>query len=130
MKILKKRKGGAYIRLMIGLFVIMTALVLIVNVLPIFWTMSKLNHFSESMLRIAETRGSTETDDVYSRLSASTGLSPTASWNASYFSGKRVQLDSVISLTLTTEYSFKVAGFEFKVPLKSSVQGRSERYWK
>jgi hypothetical protein len=134
-RVIKSNRGEGYIDVVISVLVLMMVMVLALNVFSFLTVKQDMDYFAKEMIYCAATYGRT-TDEVDSRkaeLTAETGLSPTVSWQTSYFnaSAKTVQYDDTITVTLT--YNTYLKGFGvFKIPitLTAKYTGLSMKYWK
>lgn len=129
--ILKSKRGEGYLDVAIGLFCIMIVLAFAVSFLPVFTAKQQLDLFAGELVREAEIRGSTNVSGRIRELQEQTGLYPDIQWQCDYYSGKRVQLNGDIEVTLTdtVDIGFFVFG-SFPVELRAKATGKSEVYYK
>lgn len=117
----------------IFLFVMML-LVLFISALGVINTSQKLHSVAAELTRYVELRGSVD-NEVYielDRLAGIAGVTVESKSITGSFSGEsKLQLGAEFTVTLTTTDRFGIGGIlSLPVPLKSTVSGRSERYWK
>ncbi len=130
-KILKDNTGEGYIDYAIGIFCIMMVVAFVVTFLPVFTVKQSLDTFANEIVREAEIKGSTSVSTRIDTMKDQTGLDPTITWECTYFSGTKVQLNGDIKVTLeeTVDIGFFSFG-SFPVALKSVATGKSEVYYK
>lgn len=129
----KNKKAESQFSLLISFMVIMTTFVAILLVLPIFTRKQDLDHFANTILRQAEIDGTVDQTSTYNYLCNMYNMTPTITWEwDKYQNSKKVQLNKKIKVTLEDEYLYDVGGVlkQIKIPLKSTVYGKSEVYWK
>jgi hypothetical protein len=75
--------------------------------------------------------------DVFYRLKQQTGLSPEMTVeNVSYCEDQKIQLRDTFTVTMTYSYPFTIftpsfaPPVEIRIPMKVSITGMSEKYWK
>lgn len=113
---------------------VMMLLVLFISVLGVINTSQKLHSVAAELTRYVELRGSVDSE-VYielDRLANIAGVTvESRNITGSFSSGSKLQLGADFTVTLTTTDHFGIGGIlSVPVPLKSTVSGRSERYWK
>lgn len=130
-KILKSKRGEGYIDVAIGLFCLMLVVVLAVNFLPVFTAKQQLDIFATEIVRQAEIVGGTDVSSRINDLKAETGLDPEIRWDCDYYSGKKLQLNGDIEVTLTetVDIGFFVFG-SFPIEIRAKATGKSEVYYK
>lgn len=130
-KILKERRGEAYIDTAIGMVCIMLVIAFAVKLFPVFVVKQQLDIFASELVRQAEIVGSTNVNDRITTLKEQTGLNPAITWDCDYYSGNRVQLNGSITLTLTDKVDIGFFNFgSFPIELKAKATGCSEVYYK
>lgn len=130
-RVFKSNRGEGYLDVAIGLFCIMIVLAFAVSFLPVFTVKQQLDLFAGEIVREAEIRGTTNVSGRIHELTEQTGLNPDIQWQCDYYSGKRVQLNGDIEVTLTdtVDIGFFVFG-SFPVELRAKATGKSEVYYK
>lgn len=132
-ELLKLRSGEGYIDVVIVILSAMLVIALAVQVFPVFVAKNQLNTFADEIVREAEISGriGSDVNNKMKDMKKQTGLNPSISWSASYFSGNKIQLNGEINVTLkqTVDIGFFSFG-SFPIELTSKAKGRSEVYWK
>lgn len=129
MNIVKSKSGESMIDTVIIVFVVVMMLAFSLSVLPVIIEKSKLDTFSEEVVRFAEIEGKigSATSSKINKIKAATGFNPIVKWSKV---GK-IQLNEEFSLILTIESDIGFFSFgSFPVTLTSKATGRSEVYWK
>ena len=133
-KALNKRAEG-YVDVAVAVLVISFLLILLVSVFGVIHQKQTLNQMAEQIVEIASINGCVD-DEVmerYEQLCEQTGLTPTMTFEATYFdedTGK-VQLGDVISCTLTMDSSLIGFGGElFPINMTVTASGVSQVYWR
>ena len=129
------KKGEGYVDVAVAVLVISFLLILLVSVFGLMHQKQTLNQMCEQIVEIASIKGCVD-DEVmerYEQLCEQTGLTPTVTFEATYFdedTGK-VQLGDVISCTLTMETSLIGFGGElFPIDMTVTASGVSQVYWR
>jgi hypothetical protein len=130
LKILADRKGAMSFSFAIGFLTIMMLFSFLLAVTPAFVEKSKLDTFTNELLREAEIQGEVGayTNAKIAELKADLGINPT---RITFSRSGRVQLGEKI--TLTVEYDGSLGGGALPgitYTLQSRETGRSEVYWK
>ncbi|MBR4013400.1 MAG: DUF4320 family protein [Clostridia bacterium] len=133
-KALNKRAEG-YVDVAVAVLVISFLLILLVSVFGVIHQKQTLNQMAEQIVEIASINGCVD-DEVmerYEQLCEQTGLTPTMTFEATYFdedTGK-VQLGDIIFCTLTMETSLIGFGGElFPINMTVTASGVSQVYWR
>lgn len=130
LKRLRTTRGEGYIDAAVAFMVIMTVLVAVIKITPVFITKMTLNNYANELCREAEIAGriGTETAARLERLNESNpALNPTVIWSNT---GK-IQLGDTFTVTVTAEYDFSFFVFTNRpVRLSASAEGTSEVFWK
>jgi hypothetical protein len=138
-KLLSNRKGSSYFDLMVKTLVVITLMLTVISFLSVFTTYLNLNHICRRVVRVAELEGqvSDRAYDVFYRLKQQTGLSPEmAVEDVEYCEGQKIQLRDTFTITMTYSYPFTIFApsfappVEIQIPMKVSISGMSEHYWK
>ena len=138
-KLLSDKKGSSYFDLMIKTLVVLTLMVTVISFLSIFTTYLNLNHVCRRVVRVVELEGqvSDKAYDVFYRLKQQTGISPNLIVeDVTYSDGKKIQLRDTFTITMTYKHPFTILTPSFaspvviQIPMKVSITGMSEKYWK
>jgi len=138
-QLLFNRKGSSYFDLMIKTLVVITLMVTVVSFLSVFTTYLNLNHVCRRVVRVVELDGqvSDQTYDVFNQLKQQTGLSPEMTVeNVEYCEDQKIQLRDTFTITMIYNYPFTIFTPSFsppvviEIPMKVSITGMSEHYWK
>lgn len=139
-KLLLGRKGSAYYELIIKTLVVITLMATVMSFLSIFTAYLNLNHMCRRVVRVVELEGQVSNNayDVFYRLKEQTGLSPEMTIeNVEYCDGsQKIQLRDTFTVTMIDSYAFTLFKPSFtppvqiNIPMKVSITGMSEKYWK
>lgn len=138
-RLLANRQGSSYFDLMIKTLVVITLMLTVMSFLSIFTTYLNLNYVCRRVVRVVELEGevSDRAYDVFYRLKQQTGLSPEMTVDeVDYCEDQKIQLRDTFTITLTDSYSFTIFTPSFappvviQIPMKVSITGMSEHYWK
>jgi len=138
-KLFHDRKGSSYFDLMIKTLVVITLMVTVLSFLSIFTTYLNLNHICRRVVRVVELEGqvSDKAYDVFYRLKQQTGLSPEMTVeDVNYHDGQKIQLRDTFTITMTYNHPFTIFTPSFAppvkimIPMRVSITGMSEKYWK
>lgn len=138
-KLLSDKKGSSYFDLIIKTLVVLSLMVTVMSFLSVFTTYLNLNHVCRRVVRVVELEGqvSDRAYDVFYRLKQQTGLSPEMTVeNVSYCEDQKIQLRDTFTVTMTYSYPFTIftpsfaPPIEIRIPMKVSITGMSEKYWK
>lgn len=138
-KLLSDRKGSSYFELMIQTLVVITLMVTVMSFLSIFTTYLNLNHVCRRVVRVVELDGqvSDQANDTFYKLKQQTGLSPEMTVeDVEYCEDQKIQLRDTFTIVMTYNYPFTVFTPSFappvviQIPMKVSIEGMSEHYWK
>ena len=133
-KALNKRAEG-YVDVAVAVLVISFLLILLVSVFGMIHQKQTLNQMAEQIVEIASINGCVDNEvmERYEQLCEQTGLTPTMTFEATYFdedTGK-VQLGEIISCTLTMDTSLIGFGGElFPINMTVTASGVSQVYWR
>ena len=133
-KALNNRAEG-YVDVAVAVLVISFLLILLVSVFGVIHQKQTLNQMAEQIVEIASINGCVDNEvmERYEQLCEQTGLTPTMTFEATYFdedTGK-VQLGDIISCTLTMETSLIGFGGElFPINMTVTASGVSQVYWR
>ncbi|WP_242947466.1 DUF4320 family protein [Desulfosporosinus lacus] len=138
-RLLANRQGSSYFDLMIKTLVVITLMLTVMSFLSIFTTYLNLNYVCRRVVRVVELEGevSDRAYDVFYRLKQQTGLSPEMTVDeVDYCQDQKIQLRDTFTITLADSYSFTIFTPSFappvviQIPMKVSITGMSEHYWK
>lgn len=130
-RILTSNKGEGYIDIVVAVLAIMLVVAFAVNLFPVFTAKQQLDIFANELVRQAEINGNTDLNSHVESLKRQTGLNPTILWECDYYSGKKVQLNHDIKVTLkvTVDIGFFSFG-SFPIELNAKSTGKSKVYYK
>lgn len=131
LRTLKQKRGYGYIDTIILVLIVMMIISLGIKVFPAFIAKSRLNTFSNQILRDAQIQGKIEID--YSDAAETIDINiEDLVWEANTLEDKKVQLDEKITVTCTTTVEIGLFGefASFPISLQSKATGKSEVYWK
>lgn len=137
--LLSNRNGSSYFDLIIKTLVVLSLMVTVISFLSIFTTYLNLNHICRRVVRVVELEGqvSDRAYDTFYRLKLQTGLSPEMIMeDVTYQDDQKIQLRDTFTVTMTYEYPFTIftpsfaPPVEIRIPMKVSITGMSEKYWK
>ena len=134
-KILKKistdRRGEGYLDIVILVLIAMMIIALGIKVFPAFIVKSRLNTFSNQLLRESQIQGMIEIDYSYIENEIDINIDSVL-WEANTLGSNQVQLDEIILITCISNVEIGLFGDfgSFSIPLKSKATGKSEVYWK
>lgn len=138
-KLLLGKKGGSYFDLMIKTLVVITLMATVISFLSVFTAYLNLNHVCRRVVRVVELEGqvSDRAYDVFYRLKQQTGISPEmAVEDVEYCEDQKIQLRDNFTVTMRYSHPFTVLTpsfappVEIQIPMKVSITGMSEKYWK
>lgn len=139
-KLLLCKQGSAYYELIIKTLVVITLMATVISFLSIFTTYLTLNHIDRRIVRVIELDGQVADAayDTFYRLKEQTGLSPEMTVeDVEYCDGsQKIQLRDTFTVTMTYSYAFTLFKPSFappvqiNIPMKVSITGMSEKYWK
>lgn len=138
-RLLSNQNGSSYFELMVKTLVVITLMLTVISFLSVFTTYLNLNHICRRVVRVVELEGqiSDKANDVFYRLKQQTGLSPDMTVeDVDYLDGQKIQLRDTFTVTMTYRYSFTIftpsfaPPVEIQIPMKVSISGMSEHYWK
>lgn len=138
-KLLSNKSGSSYFDLMVKTLVVITLMLTVISFLSVFTTYLNLNHICRRVVRVVELEGqvSDKANDVFYRLKQQTGLSPDMTVeDVEYCEGQKIQLRNTFTITMTYRYPFTIFApsfappLEVEIPMKVSIGGMSEHYWK
>lgn len=138
-KLFTNQSGSSYFDLMVKTLVVITLMLTVISFLSVFTTYLNLNHICRRVVRVVELDGqvSDKANDVFYRLKQQTGLSPDMTIeDVEYLDGQKIQLRDTFTVTMTYSYTFTIFApsfappVEIQIPMKVSISGMSEHYWK
>ena len=133
--LMKNKRGDGYIDVVISVLVIMMMIVLALNVFSFLTLKQDMDYFAKEMINCAAANGTTtgRVNTRYNELVTETGISPTVTWNTTYFNSSQqtVQLGDTIQVTLTVSSRVQGLGvFSIPVTLTAKHSGISQKYHK
>lgn len=140
-KILQKSKSiisnnngiSGLISSLCGLFAITIMLVISISFIRVVYQQSVLNEFANQMVITVCEYGKTSGDEIdvrYEQLENSLKLSPTITYDTTYFSGDTVQYGDTIKLSANIQISLDILGYNYDYDLTITKTGVSEQYYK
>lgn len=133
--LMKNKRGGGYIDVVISVLVIMMLIVLALNVFSFLTLKQDMDYFAKEMINCAAANGTTtgRVNTRYNELVEETGIAPTVTWNTTYYNASQqtVQLGDTIQVTLTLRVNVRGLGMiSIPVTLTAKHSGISQKYWK
>lgn len=141
MKTLKKRASAVY-EIILKTLVFMTLIATAISFFGVFTMYLNLNYTARRVVREIEISGkvSSDTYDLFDEMKLSTniGSGATMSVSASYFdaASRKIQLRDTFTVECRSSYRINVftpiggTPVGFDIPLKISLTGMSEKFWK
>ena len=140
-KLFLNRKGSAYYELIIKTLVVITLMATVMSFLSIFTAYLNLNNICRRVVRVVELEGQVSDNayNVFDRLKEQTGLSPEMTVGDVEYcdeQSEKIQLRDTFTITMTYSYPFTLFKPSFAppvqilIPMKVSITGMSEKYWK
>ena len=132
---IKNKRGEGYVDVGVAVLVISFLLILLVSVFGVMHQKQTLNQMCEQIVEIASINGCVD-DEVmerYEQLCEQTRLTPTMTFEATYFDENtgKVQLGDIITCTLTMDSSLIGFGGElFPINMTVTASGVSQVYWR
>ena len=135
MKKICNKKAEGYVDVAVAVLVISFLLILLVSVFGVIHQKQTLNQMAEQIVEIASINGCVDNEvmERYEQLCEQMGLTPTMTFEATYFDENtgKVQLGDIISCTLTMETSLIGFGGElFPINMTVTASGVSQVYWR
>ena len=138
---LLNKEGSSYVDLIIKTLVVITLMATVISFLGVFTTYLNLNHMCRRVVRVAELEGKIAEPvyDVFYRLKQQTGLSPEMTVEEVAYCDKqnqKIQLRNTFTITMTYSHAFTLfrpsftAPIQIHIPMRVSITGMSEKYWK
>ena len=136
-----KKKASAIYEIILKTLVFMTLIATAISFFGVFTMYLNLNYAARRVVREIEISGkvSTDTYDLFDDLKTHTNIGgATMSVTASYFdvADKKIQLRDTFTVVCRSNYRINVftpiggTPVGFDIPLKISLAGMSERFWK
>lgn len=132
----RDRKGATYLEVAIGILVIVMLISFVLKFLPVLILKNQLNTFATNVSRMLSVEGqydsAVESKIEEYRKKSEVGEVVISFAGTEFMSGgKKVQLNDLIVVTVTTQYDIGFAGLgSFPITLKNTANARSEVYWK
>lgn len=134
-RIMKSTRGEGYIDLAVAVLVLVFVLVIAISLWSAITLKQDMRYMCEELIATATSTGKVgeEVEQRFAELCEETGITPTVTWNTTYYNAakKQVQLGEIITCTLTHEITLQGFG-TFTLPLSVTVtqSGLSRVYWK
>lgn len=140
-KTLKKRASAVY-EIILKTLVFMTLIATAISFFGVFTSYLNLNYAARRVVREIEISGkvSTDTYNLFNNMKTNTNIGDSASMSvsASYFdvTSRKIQLRDTFTVTCRSSYRINVftpvggTPVGFDIPLKISLTGMSEKFWK
>lgn len=134
-RIMKSTRGEGYIDLAVAVLVLVFVLVIAISLWSAITLKQDMRYMCEELIATATSTGKVgeEVEQRFAELCEETGITPTVTWNTTYYNatGKQVQLGEIITCTLTHEIALQGFG-TFTLPFSVTVtqSGLSRVYWK
>jgi hypothetical protein len=138
---LLNKEGSSYFDLIIKTLVVITLMATVISFLGVFTTYLNLNHMCRRVVRVVELEGQIAEPvyDVFDRLKQQTGLSPEMTVEDVAYcdeQSQKIQLRDTFTITMAYSYAFTLFKPSFAppvqihIPMRVSIAGMSEKYWK
>ena len=134
-QLIKNKKGGTYVELVVAVLVIVFTLVLIVSVWSAAMLKQEMRYICQELINTATVSGciGSEVESRFAELCEEAGFTPEITWEVTYYDAttKKVQLGETIRCTLN--HAITLQGFgSFTLPFSVTVtkSGLSRVYWK
>lgn len=135
------QKGSTFFDLIIKMLVVITLMATVISFLGVFTTYLNLNHVCHRVVRAVELEGqvSDKVYEVFYQLKQQTGLSPEMNIeNVQYCDdqNQKIQLRDTFTITMRGSHTFTIFSpsfgppVEIIIPMRVSITGMSEKYWK
>lgn len=133
-RLVKDNKGGTYIEITFAILVIMWFMAIIVGLFPVFVKIKTLNDYAGFTARMIALEGGI-TDKVKEGMKKyrdTEGLATVSEdfSECEFFRDKDIQLNSLVSVKVTDNYTANIIGIPFSVPISAKALSRSEVYHK
>ena len=134
-RIMKSTRGEGYIDLAVAVLVFVFVLVIAISLWSAITLKQDMRYMCEELIATATSTGKVgeEVEQRFAELCEETGITPTVTWNTTYYNAtkKQVQLGEIITCTLTHEITLQGFG-TFTLPFSVTVtqSGLSRVYWK
>lgn len=134
-KVLNNKGVSNLISTLVGLSSLTMMLVISITFINVVNVQTSLNEFGNQMIISCQNYGKTDGNEIdvrYEQLESTLNISPTISYNATYFNSvdKTVQYGNLITITLVLEYDINLLGFEETLEFEIVKTGLSQVYWK
>ena len=106
-RIMKSIRGEGYIDLAVAVLVLVFVLVIAISLWSAITLKQDMRYMCEELIATATSTGKVgeEVEQRFAELCEETGITPTVTWNTTYYNAtkKQVQLGEIITCTLTHE---------------------------
>ena len=128
-RIMKSTRGEGYIDLAVAVLVLVFVLVIAISLWSAITLKQDMRYMCEELIATATSTGKVgeEVEQRFAELCEETGITPTVTWNTTYYNAakKQVQLGEIITCTLTHEITLQGFG-TFTLPFSVRY---SCRWW-
>ena len=123
-RIMKSTRGEGYIDLAVAVLVLVFVLVIAISLWSAITLKQDMRYLCEELIATATSTGKVgeEVEQRFAELCEETGITPTVTWNTTYYNAtkKQVQLGEIITCTLTHEITLQGFG-TFTLPFSVTV---------
>ena len=113
-RIMKSTRGEGYIDLAVAVLVLVFVLVIAISLWSAITLKQDMRYMCEELIATATSTGKVgeEVEQRFAELCEETGITPTVTWNTTYYNAtkKQVQLGEIITCTLTHEITLQGFG--------------------
>ena len=137
-RLMRSRRGDAAIEFIMVAAMLILTFAMLVSALVYVVQVYSASYITRRVVRYVETTGEyneREVRDLVNELGGHALDNTAVEIEASYVEDRKIQLRSPFRITLTADYSIKIAQFgrnavTVRLPIKVSLAGRSEVFWK
>lgn len=130
-RIMKSTRGEGYIDLAVAVLVLVFVLVIAISLWSAITLKQDMRYMCEELIATATSTGKVgeEVEQRFAELCEETGITPTVSWNTTYYNAtkKQVQLGEIITCTLTHEITLQGFG-TFTLPFSVTQGSKRKRH--
>ena len=137
-RLMRSRRGDAAIEFIMVAAMLILTFAMLVSALVYVVQVYSASYITRRVVRYVETTGEyneREVRDLVNELGGRALDNTAVEIEASYVEGRKIQLRSHFRITLTADYTINIAQFgrnavTVRLPIKVSLAGRSEVFWK
>ena len=137
-RLMRSRRGDAAIEFIMVAAMLLLTFAMLISALVYVVQVYNASYITRRVVRYIETTGEYNeymVRDLVNELGGSALEDVSVEIDASYVQGRRIQLRSPFRITLKAGYSVNIAQFgrnavTVRLPIKISLKGRSEVFWK